>query len=340
MIGSVPPPQARLCIGVTGHCASNAAFSTHRARISATIDIILGTIDAALASESPTPVRLHSLLADGADQLVADAALAREWELVAPLPFGEALNLAINVHPHSNADARALLAGQDVTDEAIQARAAAIRAQYTQARLFALADEDEDLTAQYLAMLASPVDQAATQQFAARVSQRVALAGRVLIEQSDLILGIWDGCSHSNVGGTGHTIAAALNLGAPVVVIDANRPEDWRIHLTPESLARRAGEPASDRLKQLQELVRKALQPAGDGIWRRAAEHCGVLKAWCAMPLQIRPIPRTAMILPSSALLKKHPCLGQPPHPCCFRRDPSHWRARRHPGQKMEPLWS
>ena len=55
------------------------------------------------------------------DQIVAASAIERDWELVVPLPFGRALNLAINAHAHSLEDADALLGVEqvDVTRRAI-----------------------------------------------------------------------------------------------------------------------------------------------------------------------------------------------------------------------------
>jgi hypothetical protein len=57
--------------------------------------------------------RLNTLLAEGADLVAADLALARGWELVTPLPFGAALNLAVNGLPMTLADASAILADPD-----------------------------------------------------------------------------------------------------------------------------------------------------------------------------------------------------------------------------------
>src|ERR1700733_13635712 len=115
--GAPPLPRARLCLGVTGHREDNSAFTAQRAEIESVLARILDLIGAAVATELPSPARgvvaatrLHCLLADGTDQLAANAALALGWELVAPLPFGLVLNVAINAHPVSVADARAMLA--------------------------------------------------------------------------------------------------------------------------------------------------------------------------------------------------------------------------------------
>ena len=62
------------------------------------------------------------------------------------------------------------------------------------------------------------------------------MAGKVMIEQSDLLIAIWDGITPGAVGGTRHTIAAALNEGVPVLWIDAATPGRVRLLLVPEAL--------------------------------------------------------------------------------------------------------
>ena len=205
---------------------------------------IFDGIDAAVAAEPPllglgpvAPTRLHNLLADGVDQLASDEALKRGWELVAPLPFGRALNRAINARPADAAEARALLAGGGALGAETKARADRIAALEAAGSTFALADQDEAITGLYLAKLERPNDARAADTFAAHCSERVGMAAKVMIEQADILIGVWDGASHVFVGGTGHTIAAALKLGAPVLWIDVNAPERWRVFRTFEALA-------------------------------------------------------------------------------------------------------
>ena len=267
-----PTPRNRLSIGVTGHRGGNAAFAANRAPITATLEHVFDLLHAA-AGQATAPIRLHSLLADGADQIAAQSALARGWELVAPLPFGHVLNTAINAAPETLGDAQALLAGTAATDPATQTRAATIRTLGASARLFELAERDALLTRLYLEKLAAPADLNATEAFAARCSARVALAGRVMIEQSDIIIGIWDGASRAFIGGTGHTISEALEHGAPVVWIDANAPEDWQILFAPEALAAKVKADHAGREAELTRLVHQALRADGDdGAAALAAE--------------------------------------------------------------------
>jgi hypothetical protein len=319
MMGTAPerarapsPPRPRLCLGVTGHRQDNTAFTAQRPRIEAVLAQILDLIAAAVAAEPASsgtgviaPTRLHCLLADGTDQLAAHAALERAWELVAPLPFGLALNVAINAHPASPADARALLSGADdpvgadACSPDVKERAARIRALAASARLFELADRDVVLSDLWLAKLQYPNDLRRASTFAAESSLRVALAGRVMIEQSDLLIAVWDGVSRAFIGGTGHTIQVALEAGAPVVWIDANQPDNWRILSGPEALASvaagtAAGNQNSNREAELEGLVRRALRPAiahrhGDRHGRGSAAGPETLaqEAW---PQRSRPI--------------------------------------------------
>ncbi len=277
-----PPPSARLSVGFTGHRDGNAVFAANRAGIEAVIVSIFATMDGVVAQEAMTlgqveTTRLHCLLADGADQMAAAAASVRGWELVAPLPFGRQLNLSINALPQDASDARILLSGGDVRDPATQQRAQAITQWSQKARLFELAERDDAVAALHLAKLDAPADLARAQAFTAHVSERVALAGRVMIEQSDIVIGIWDGVTSNLIGGTGHTIATALELGAPVIRIDPSQPNAWHILRAPESLA---APPANeDREMVLADLVRSAIRPGEGGAMREGAGTLGS-EAW------------------------------------------------------------
>jgi hypothetical protein len=269
-------------LGVTGHRETNPAFAAHRDPAEAALAEVFAQIDAMVAAEAETlgsvaPVRLHNLLASGIDQLAAEAALRRGWELVAPLPFGRALNLAINALPLIAEDAAALLRGDAAADPRVAARAEMIARSYEAARLFELAEQDQAIERLFLSKLAAPNDIARAQSFAAHCSERVAVADRVMIEQSDILVAVWDGATRSYVGGTGHTIVAALELGAPVVWIDPAQASDWRILRTPESLVAPTSE--EDRYAVLGQLVRRALRPGEGGALRAGAKVLGA-EAW------------------------------------------------------------
>ncbi len=263
---AVPPPDRRLHIGVTGHRFDHPGFESHASRIAATLGAILDLIDRAVRDLPPqagagvvAPTRLHSLLADGTDVIAAEMALARGYDLVAPLPFGRRLNKTINAKPRDAGDVRALLAGGKAQDSLTQRHADAIRAISDRARLFCLADQDAAMTELLLARFDNPDDGGKAQLLAAEVSRRVALAGRIVIEQSDLLIGVWDGVSTAHIGGTGHTIAAALQYGTPVIWIDTRAPEEWRILNGPEALLGDRSSGAAEREAEVRRLAQSFL---------------------------------------------------------------------------------
>ncbi len=114
-------PRPRFALGVTGHHEANPTFAANRARITAALEDVFDIIEAALGDGAANrnealPTRLHTLLADGTDQIAARSAIRRGWELVAPLPFGRKLNTAINARPTTTNDARMLVAGGSASD--------------------------------------------------------------------------------------------------------------------------------------------------------------------------------------------------------------------------------
>ncbi|MEE4316157.1 MAG: hypothetical protein V2I74_04165 [Erythrobacter sp.] len=261
--------QPRLALGITGHRATNPSFSAHAEAIAAALDQLFGRIDAIEKGFPGTrgTVRLHSLLVDGTDQVAAELALARGWDLAVPMPFGADLNLAINAHPVTSADAAALCRGERAADPEVERRAAAIRAITTKAQLFELADRDAELEALFLAMLDAPEDRAAVRAFEALASDNVALAGRVMVERTDLVIAIWDGKISNLPGGTGHTVVAALTMGTPVLLIDPAMPQAWSILTRPEELGHfgSLGTDAARNDARLAAIIRAAVVVEG---WR------------------------------------------------------------------------
>ncbi len=262
------PPPRRLHVGITGHRAEHPGFAYQSATITAVLASLFDVIDEAVLATPTVPgagpiasTRLHSLLADGTDTIAAELALARGYELVAPLPFGRRLNKTINALPIDADDARSLLSGGEARDARSQARAEDIRRISDRARILSLADQDDAVAALFLDKLDHPEDKSKAQRFVAEASRRVATAGRILIEQSDVLLAVWDGVSTAHVGGTGHTIAAALNLGCPVVWIDIRDPGGWRLLDGPEALVDRATNDGQARPAALAVLIQSFLSP-------------------------------------------------------------------------------
>jgi hypothetical protein len=56
-----------------------------------------------------------------------------------------------------------------------------------------------------------------------------AAAGRVVLEQCDILVAIWNGMEARGIGGTAQIVQQALDLGIPVVWIDTHAPYDMRL---------------------------------------------------------------------------------------------------------------
>lgn len=258
---SILPWQPHLAIAITGHRPDNPVLSSNTAQVTATLTELFDRFDAIRAQQPDLlrSVRLHCLLADGVDQTAADLALERDWSLVAPLPFGEDLNIAINAHPTHPQDAVALAKGQRAGDSKVEERAARIRDLIKQAHVFQIADRDEEILKLYETTLADTDDAQAAHRFAALCSDNAALAGRIMIERCDIVIAVWDGKMTDLPGGTGHTVLRALELGTPVLVIDPVTPHGWSILTQPEELGHRKPEnPEPDEVR-LHTLVAAAL---------------------------------------------------------------------------------
>jgi len=257
--------KPHLALGITGHRSGNPAFDRNRAAIVEGLAALLGEIDRLAAAHDGTRERprIYSLLVDGTDQIAAELALARDWNLVVPLPFGAPLNLAINTHAATPEDASALCRGEAARDPAVEARAAAIRAVTARAHLFELADRDAEVEALLLASLAAPHDRAAARAFDALASENVALAGRVIIERTDLVIAVWDGKVATLPGGTGHTVTAAVGMGTPVLVLDPAAPGHWSILTRPEELGHLGAGPAKPDRARLAAIINAAIHVPG-----------------------------------------------------------------------------
>lgn len=270
-------PRACLVVGVTGHRSTHPSFPADSSELDTVLRDILDRVDEA-ASGKATPAgescgcttRMVTLLADGTDHHAAMLALERGWDLVTPLPFGRALNAAINTPAVTPEDARAMLAGKRPADSDTARRAEAIETLASRSRLFEMADMDAEISALLLASLDEPGDRTKLEQFQLASARRAALAGRVLVEQSDIIVAVWDGKAGESVGGTGHTVSAAVELGVPVLWIDPADPQKWQVFATPEALAAGMGHTAESVAAApaaLVEAVRTtiALPPASNG---------------------------------------------------------------------------
>ena len=267
-------PEAYLDIGITGHRSGHPVFSANREDIAKSLTKLLALLGRMATDEagagdsiSVARVQMHSLLAYGADLMGVHAAIANGWTVAAPLPFGRALNLAINAQPTNLMDMDALLNSEAIGDATASRRAKEISEIVDQVHLFELAEQDQEVEALYRAHLTAPNDETAKHAFVAICSDRAAMAARVMVEHSDLLIGIWDGETRGAIGGTRHTIEAALEQGIAVVWIDARNPDSWHVLRATEELAGLAQRSSSAQpVEALQAVVREALRPSGEAL--------------------------------------------------------------------------
>ena len=267
-------PEAYLDIGITGHRSGHPVFSANREDIAKSLTKLLALLGRMATDEagagdsiSVARVQMHSLLAYGADLMGVHAAIANGWTVAAPLPFGRALNLAINAQPTNLMDMDALLNSEAIGDATASRRAKEISEIVDQVHLFELAEQDQEVEALYRAHLTAPNDETAKHAFVAICSDRAAMAARVMVEHSDLLIGIWDGETRGAIGGTRHTIEAALEQGIAVVWIDARNPGSWHVLRATEELAGLAQRSSSAQpVEALQAVVREALRPSGEAL--------------------------------------------------------------------------
>jgi hypothetical protein len=59
------------------------------------------------------------------------------------------------------------------------------------------------------------------------------VAGRALIQHSDVLIAVWDGSRARGPGGTADVVAQALRLDIPVLVIDPRSPASWHLFTVP-----------------------------------------------------------------------------------------------------------
>ena len=81
-----------------------------------------------------------------------------------------------------------------------------------------------------------------------------------LVNQSDLLLAVWDGLPPQGRGGTGAVVLAALQRGIPVVWIPWSAPEQWVLRLPEWRLLEHQAD-ISDDVERLREQVQELLTP-------------------------------------------------------------------------------
>jgi len=219
MIEPVPlahPPRASLTfrVGVVGHRPNRlprdeADLQTLRRRISVVLESAKATVeafgrspDAAAYAGGSAQLRAVSPLAEGSDRMFAEVALDLGYSLCCPTPFPQAefeqdFQAANALEPGSVERFRGLL------QRAKQGPGLA---------LFELNGDRQNEGAAYGA------------------------AGRVVLNQSDLLVAIWDGRPAAGAGGTVDTMTQAIGFRTPVLWIHTEAPFGWAFLRQPSDL--------------------------------------------------------------------------------------------------------
>jgi len=157
-----------------------------------------------LYSAEPPLLRAVSPLAEGTDRIFATQALRAglDYELCCPFPFPQAEYEKDFTSSESRDEFRSLLS---------QAQAA------TSVTVFELDGKRENEPAAYGA------------------------AGRIVLNQSDLLVAVWDLEGAAGGGGTVDTLHEAVHFRIPVLWIDARAPHAWRLVRSAADLAELAG---------------------------------------------------------------------------------------------------
>jgi len=201
------PPRARIAyrVGVVGHRpdrlpADAVGLAAVRERLAQALGAVTAavhgfqaTADAAFYAAEPPALTANSPLAEGADRLFAEEALGLGFELYCVMPFAQA---------DFEADFRATDALE--TDSLGRFR-----------ELLARAGEG-------LRVLELDGDPS-------RRSEAYQAAGRVVLNQSDLLIVVWDGGGSKGIGGTLDTLREAMAFEVPALWIDSKPPFAWKM---------------------------------------------------------------------------------------------------------------
>jgi len=172
-----------LTVAVTGH-RLNQLPEAERPRIKSEIARCLDECECAARAATGAPARcvLHSAIAEGADRYAADAALARGWRLVTPLPFS------------------VVRYEEDFPDQ--ESKEHYQRLLWASRRILPVSD---DVVAKTEGGGAAPY----------------AAVGRALIDKADVLLCVWNGLPPKGPGGTSEVAAFMLERGGLVLWIPA-----------------------------------------------------------------------------------------------------------------------
>jgi hypothetical protein len=237
------PPRASLAfrVGVVGHRPDrldNADIDQLAKVISTILSVVKETTLAfphhckaqdckALYDGADPVLRAISALAEGTDRIFAEQALELRFELCCVLPF-----------PHAEFE-KDFAKRQDLGEDVSLTEFRGLLAQASARFELDGVREDE--------------------------SEAYGAGGRVLLNQSDLLIVVWDGQRLGKGGGTEETFDEALKCGVPIAWIDAHSPHHWQLldAVTPlprASAGQRVAPDDSGSIDVLRNWVREALE--------------------------------------------------------------------------------
>jgi hypothetical protein len=211
------PPRAAIAfrVGVVGHRPdrlppTEAQLALLRERIGEALAAVAGAVaafaegpGAVLYDTGAAPVlTANSPLAEGADRLFAEEALRLGYRLNCVMPFAM----------ESFEDD---FAGPESFEPASLERFRAILARAGSAEVLTRFE------------LNGRRD---------RTREAYESAGRVVLNQSDLLIAVWDGGGANGVGGTVDTLRAAVEYNVPTLWIDSRAPHGWKLLRVREDL--------------------------------------------------------------------------------------------------------
>jgi hypothetical protein len=202
-LNRVSPPRARLAlrVGVTGHRPNKLEFADEnqlRRQIQTALLFLKNTtaqlhqsVGTFYLPESPV-LRIISPLAEGSDRFVAEEGLGLGFQLQCPLPFSREEYEKDFKDKHSRERFHELVGQATAVLELDGARDTS---------------ESSDLE-----------------------SASYEAAGRIVLNQSDVIIAIWDG-NPGKKGGTGQIVAEAERLGIPIIWIESSPPHTLKVRV-------------------------------------------------------------------------------------------------------------
>jgi hypothetical protein len=210
------PPKARIAfrVGVVGHRPDRLpddeeGLARIRARIAEVLEATHAAVDrfaasprASLYDSGGPTLTANSPLAEGSDRIFAEEALRLGWKLTCIMPFASGEFEQDFAGPDSF-EARSVERFRGILETAEE------RGVLTRFEINGRRD---------------------------RANEAYEAAGRVVLNQSDLLVVVWDGGAAAGVGGTVDTLREAIAFNVPTLWVDSRAPFGWKLMRDAEDL--------------------------------------------------------------------------------------------------------